>query len=158
MKKAVKALAITAAVAAVAGIGAVSFAQWQQGSSAPATVEGNVGSIVTIGSLSASHDLGSKKLVPYDQVDQYNETTMAQAMNITLSYTGGTGEGAVITMTASGTLASKLEWEKTTGTWVAFNEGVTVEAGNIKIRLNSSTTSDMGQDYTITFTVAAPTV
>lgn len=155
MKKFVKPLIIASSVAAIAGIGAVSFAQWSQGTSTPEEVEGSTGTIVVLGDLTATSDLGSKKLVPYDQVDQFDPESMVKEFTITLEYDGD--DGATITMTVNN-LADKLEWEKTTGTWEAISTGREVEAGTIKIRLNSSDTDDMEQDFTIKFTVTAPTV
>lgn len=158
MKKVTKALITAATVAAVVGVGAVSFAKWEQGTSENATVTGTTGSIVILGDLSASDDLDGKLLVPYDQVDQFDPDTMAKEMTITLEYDGD--DGSIITMTASGDVGSKLEWDSTgAGGWQSFTTGVTVEAGEIKIRLNSDDEeNDMDASYTITFSVAAPSV
>lgn len=156
MKKAVKSLIVAASVAAIAGIGAVSFAAWQQGSTSDQTVEGNVGSIVTMGAITVNTDLGSKKLVPHNQIDQFDANSMAKEMNITLTYSGD--EGATLTMVASGTVGGKLQYQKADETWATFTTAVEVEAGTIKVRLDSEDTADMGDDYTITFSAAAPTV
>ena len=160
MKKTVKGLIIAASVAAVVGVGAVSFAQWQAGSTEPKEVTGTTGSIVTMGAITATDDLNGKVLVPYDQTvaNQYDATTMAKEMTITLSYDGA--EGATLKMQASGTVGAKLEYQTDADadTWATFTTAVEVETGSIKVRLNSSTTDDMKKDYKITFTAEAPTV
>lgn len=158
MKKAVKALITAAAVAAVVGVGAVSFAEWQAGSTEPKSVSGTSGSIIVMGSLTAETDLNGKLLVPYDQSVQFNDGTMAKEMNITLGYSAGANSGSgtpTITMTAKGTLAEQLEWENGSENWETFDDGVTVTTGTIKIRLNSSNTADMSKDWEIEFTAAA---
>ncbi|MCH5161431.1 MAG: hypothetical protein J1G04_05315 [Clostridiales bacterium] len=161
MKKFVKPLVIAASVAAVAGIGAVSFAKWNQGTTDDKKLENiPIGGIVTMGSITASHDLGEKKLVPYDQADQYDSSKMAQVMNITLGYDGD--EGATITMTVTGTAAARLEWDTTgSGNWVAIGSGADVTGKTtVKIRLNSNddNASDMNTTFTVTFSATAPTV
>lgn len=156
MKKTIKSLVIAASVAAIAGIGAVSFAKWEQGTTTDEKLEDiPTGSIVVMGELSASHDLGSKKLVPHDQEDQFDENTMAKEMTIELEYDGD--EGATITMTVEGDVASKIEWYNGSA-WEAIGEGQEVEEGEIRIRLNSNDKGDMNKTFTITFSAAAPTV
>ncbi|MCH5155669.1 MAG: hypothetical protein J1F69_03600 [Clostridiales bacterium] len=155
MKKAVKAIIAASAVAAVVGVAGVSFAKWTAGTTDPKDVTGTTGQIVTMGELSATTDLGDKKLVPYDQEDQYNATTMAQDMTITLTYTGAAG--ATIKMQASGTVGGKLKYQNG-GSWETFTTAVTVTAGSIKVRLESEDTGDMNKDWKITFTATAPSV
>ena len=158
MKKAVKAIIAASAVAAVVGVGAVSFAKWTAGTTEPKNVEGTTGSIIVMGSITASDDLNGKNLVPYDQdsANQLNESTMATEMTITLGYTVGAEGSATptITMTASGAVGAKLRYQNG-GSWDEFTAGVTVTPGSIKIRLESNDPADMNKAYVITFTAAA---
>ena len=170
MKKAVKSLIIASSVAAIAGIGAVSFAAWSQGSTSSAPVTGNTGSIVTMGTLTATsniHGEGAKKLVPYNQVDQYSDSTMTKFGEVTLQYPGGEGNPIYkIQLTSNNnSLTLKYKVASTTPTdnsdFVAIPTSatqITVNSGDkVYIILESDSTDDMNKAFTVTFTAEAPT-
>lgn len=179
MKKKVKSLIIAASVAAIAGIGAVSFAAWQGGAVTDKTASGTTGNIATAsGELTVTQNLSDTvKLVPYDQVVQFDSTTMAKMQTITLTY-GGEGAPAVagmdismkLTANSITTAATKLYYKlgdvsdvptDTTG-WTEFTLNTAVELSSaasqkINVIMDSSNTADMNATYTITFSAAEKT-
>ncbi len=78
MKKATKALIVTASVAAVVGIGAVSFAKWQGGNT-KTSVSGSTDSISLLGFDTAQTATLSDKLQPFDQDTGADATTVTLA-------------------------------------------------------------------------------
>ena len=171
MKKKVKSLIIAASVAAIAGIGAVSFAAWSEGSTSTATVGVDTGSIVTMGTLTATsniHGDGALKLVPYNQVDQFDGTTMTKFGEVTLAYTGGEGTPVYkIALTANDDnltlkykVASSAPSDNTGFVAIPTTaEAITVAAGDkVYIILESDDPEDMSKSFTVTFTAEAPTV
>ncbi|MCH5155668.1 MAG: hypothetical protein J1F69_03595 [Clostridiales bacterium] len=178
MKKTVKSLIVAASVAAIAGIGAVSFAAWSGGSVESKTAGTGTGHIeTTAGTLTATSDLAtaSKKLVPYNQVKQFDASTMGKVEVITVGYTGGADVQYMnITMTltanAIATDGSKLMYKleevseapSDTNGWtdLTLNTAVTLSSAasqKISIILVSDNTDDMDKSYTITFAAAEKT-
>ncbi|MDE6441319.1 MAG: hypothetical protein K2L12_01020 [Clostridia bacterium] len=67
MKRSVKMLIAAACVTSIVGVGAVSFAKWDPSTIQEASGTLDTGYISLSGFESADLDLGTKKLVPYDQ-------------------------------------------------------------------------------------------
>ncbi len=155
MKKTVKSLIIAASVAAIAGIGAVSFAAWES-TVTDQTVNGTLGNITTTGSITLTQtgDLDTKKLVPYDQVQQWDASTMTKGFTISASC----DLAGKISMTATGDAATLIEYQKAGETaWTAFTAAaVEVTADTVySFRLASSDEGDMKKTFTITYSFAA---
>lgn len=173
--KIVKPLVIATAVAAVAGIAAVSFAEWK-GATKDLTVTGHTGEIVTSANITADSNLSgenAKLLVPYNQVQQYEASTMTKVWEITL--TPGADESLtnyVYTITTTSTLnlyvyTGKVEdyaapsgtidfddedcgWSKLSNTATT----VTLDSGKIYVILDSSNNNDMDKEISVTITAA----
>lgn len=177
MKKFVKPLVIAASVAAIAGVGAVSFAAWSTGDPDDLTHGGATGSIKTdAGELGATSNLSDTiKLVPYDQVAQYDSTTMAKMQTINLTYTQGTGAASsnykfTMALTENndslslyyklGSASVPTAQDVTTDGWTALAVGtdvdltLTSDAATINVILVSTDPDDMSKSYTITFSAA----
>ena len=175
MKKAVKALAITAAVAAVAGIGAVSFAQWSASATQPVSKSGTTGHITTVGAITVVADEASggdtlKGLVPADQglVSGY-----VNYWKFTISAPAATGEAPTFTILGSITKGTgtevgqaKLYWlnkapdsstpetdHEITGS--ATNLTGVASGGDVYVYLVASNTDAMDATVSLTFSVAA---
>lgn len=181
MKKTVKSLIIAASVAAVAGIGAVSFAAWQGGNTTNATQTGTTGNVAVIGTLAVSGATGFDNLVPYDQQTQntadsdtyqYDASTMSLMASVIVTYTADTNANGDDVLTYSidkGDSTLTLKYTVTAAaetapandaTWTAIGATATemanFESGQkVFIRLESTTTADMNERFTITFTVEA---
>ena len=128
MKKTVKSLVIAASVAAIAGIGAISFAKWDNTAENMTTspTGGNTATITTIGFGEGVTESVDKALVPWDQVEGVNSSTMVNVYNITLPVVGDAIADYKIFATIKATAASQKVWAGTYKVLIDTNPTVTV--------------------------------
>lgn len=181
MKKTVKSLIIAASVAAIAGIGAVSFAAWDAGNVTEKPANGSTATInTTAGELKVEGNNLSDtvKLVPYDQVVQFNASTMAKMQTFTVSYdASATGAASVDSytykMALTNTSSLPLYYKIGTTTvpekpetgipegWTEWTKDVTLDLASgtqtVNIIMISTDYANHGAGKTYTVTISAET-